>query len=273
MRRAFSWVVVSLIALLGLSGTTATAAIYSFDTAGDVVLSSSPSSVAWYPDRYAPQGFVGGATAPDGTTGTLWEHIDASDSLANRPSPYDSAFYNTQGRKLDLPADTTGVMIGLYIPHEWDTLSQSENQGRLASFWGTGVDASNNVSAFPIIEFNNNVDGASTNAFRIWNDFTGTWNVVPGFSGYDQWYQIGFTAGGGNEAFYVNGALVGSVSDPTTTHLANVILQGYNSGNSYDTYWDNLNTAPVPEPATLVMFGVGAAGALVFGRCRKRSGS
>src|SRR5262249_32931582 len=151
----------------------------------------------WYPDRYAPAAFASGMTAPDGRPGTLLEIISALDSSSHRPSAFSSAFYNTQGRAFDLAPGTDRLSIELYIPSIWDGLAQTENQGRLASLWGVGVNASNQISAYPIIEFNNNVDGASTNAFRVWNDFNSTWNVVPGFTGYNQWYTLAITVGGG----------------------------------------------------------------------------
>jgi hypothetical protein len=54
-----------------------------------------------------------------------------------------------------------------------------------------------------------------------------------------------------------------------STQISNVILQGYNSGNSYDIHWDNLN-AGVPEPASWAMM-VGGFG-LVGGAMRRRIG-
>jgi len=186
MRRGLYCAAVFVAVVDGLVCGAAKAAILTFDTSGDVTLSTSPSPGSWYPDRYPPLAFLGAATAPDGRPGTLQVIIGASDSLANRPPPYDSAFYNTQGRKLDLPPDTTGLLIDLYIPHDWDSLPQSQNPGRLASLWATGLDASGNALTFPIIEFNNNVDGASTNDFRLWDSFAGSWGAGPGFGGYDR---------------------------------------------------------------------------------------
>src|SRR5437667_9181517 len=186
----------------------ASGAIFSFDAPGDVTLSATQSPGTWYTDRYAPAAFASGMTAPDGRPGTLLEIISALDSSSHRPSAFSSAFYNTQGRKHDLDPGVSHLSIDLFIPGIWDALAQTENRGRLASLWGTGLDSSHQISAYPIIEFNNNVDGASTNAFRVWNDFTGTWSVVPGFAGYDQWYTLGIDIGGGQERFFVNGNLV-----------------------------------------------------------------
>jgi hypothetical protein len=130
------------------------------------------------------------------------------------------------------------------------------------------VDASSAVSIYPIIEFNNQTDASSANGFRIYN--AGVWENVGGFAGFDQWYRIGFVLSGGNVEYFVNEVSVGSFSAGASASLANVILQGYNLGNSYDIYWDNLNSSNIaapdgltlitPEPGTLTMFSMLIAG-------------
>lgn len=255
-----------LLAMTGFTGQFASAAIQNFDTP---VTTGPQAPGVWYTDRYAPNSFSSPATAPDGRLGTLQESIRSADSSANRPGGFSSAFYNTQGRKFDLEAGSDGAFIELYVDGDWDLLDQNENAGRLGSFWATG-----NGGAFPIIEFNNNTDGNSADGFRVWDSFAGQWLNVGGFAGYDKWYQIGFTVDGSAEKFYVNGALVHTIADAVTNSLDNVILQGYNSGNDYDIYWDNGNfgpdAQPVPEPATLAIWSsIGIAG-VIAGYRRKR---
>ena len=94
---------------------------------------------------------------------------------------------------------------------------------------------------------------------------------VAGFSGYDQWYQIGFAYSGNDLTYFVNGQAVSSLTDGNgTTGLSNVILQGYNTGNSYTINFDNLTTTAVPEPTTMVVFG--ALGFVAFGvRFRRKA--
>jgi len=56
--------------------------------------------------------------------------------------------------------------------------------------------------------------------------------------------------------------------------MENAFLQGWRpssmlgSGSSYDFYFDNLRAGPVPEPASLTVVGLGAAGLL---RRRKKA--
>ncbi|HZZ78119.1 MAG TPA: PEP-CTERM sorting domain-containing protein [Gemmataceae bacterium] len=207
-------------------------------------------------DRFAPAGFSSPQTAPDGGTGTLLESISGSDFQGA------GSFYNTQGRGYDLPAGTKSAFIDLYVPSSWSSLAQTG--GRLASFWGVGYDSTNAISAYPIIEFNN-----ASGGFRIWDDVNGVWINVGGFTGYNQWYQIGFSYGPTGVTYLVNGSPVGFEADTTTQSIGSVILQGYNSGNSYNINWDGLTTTPVPEPASIALFGAMAVGGLVYGWRRR----
>jgi len=259
MRLGFGWLAVIVICM---SPVAAQAALFSFDSPAEVVLSPTQAPNVWYTDRYPPAIFASGQNG-GGRTGVLQQNINAEDF--DRDPPFDSAFYNTQGRKYDLAPGTQGLVIELYVPSSWDALNQID--GRLASFWATGFNDANIVTDFfPIIEFNTSRPGLGDNGFRVWDSNTG-WFNVGGFSGFNQWYQLGFVLEGGQEHFFVNGSPVGSVNDPLTTQLGNVILQGYNSGNSYNISWDNLSV--VPEPATLPAFALLLAG-IGCGALRRR---
>ncbi len=248
----------------------ASASLFSFDSSGDVVLSAAQAPGTWYTDRYAPAFFASGQIG-GGRTGVLAQVISPLDAAANRPAAFSSAFYNTQGRKYDLAAGTNALFIDVYVSQAWDALTQID--GRLGSFWATGLDAANQVSSFPILEFNNNRAGSGDDGFRVWDG--GGWFNVGGFAGYDQWYRLGLVLDGGQELFYVNGNLVGAVSDAQTTNFGNVILQGYNSGNFYSIAWDNLSATTsgldsMPEPGTLSMFALTIAGIGASAWRRKR---
>ena len=99
-----------------------------FDFTTPVVTSQSEAPGVWYTDRFPPCGFVSPVTAPDGTKNTLEESICTSSFQSPAPS-----FFNTQGRKYDLAANTYSLSITLYVPAAWATTPE-----RLAGFWATG---------------------------------------------------------------------------------------------------------------------------------------
>lgn len=245
----FTWAVV----LVALSALPAQAAVFTFDT-----FTGDPAA-GWTVDRYAPATFADGQTG-GGRNGVLHHGISSADAEASRPSGFGSAFYNTQGRSHVMAPGTNFLSIELYIPAVWDGLVQNSpstgatSVGRLAGLWGVNQTA----AAFPILEFNNDTDGAggaSPNGFRFWDSDTGIWTNVGGFTAFDQWYELAIRFDSGAFNFYVDGLLVGSdtgAAASATIDFSRVILQGYNAGNSYDIYWDNFVEANVPEPASML---------------------
>jgi hypothetical protein len=217
-----------------------------------VVLSPTQAPGSWYPDRYAPAGFTADQTG-GGRTGVLDEFISAADQNGNRPTGYNSGFYDFQGRKYDLASDTTYLAVDLYVPASWSSLTQQDpngnpaHYGSLASLWATGTDGSN----YAIISFNNRA-GSGNGGFQVFDNTNG-WTNVPGFTGADQWYTIGFAVRAGGIDYFVNGQLVYTDTGAAgTTALSNVMLQGYNGGNDYDIYWQNLrNTKAAVADAPL----------------------
>jgi hypothetical protein len=224
----------------------------------DVVLGPLPPGTTdtWYQDRYRPAGFTFGQEG-GGRDGVLKESISSADGYGSRPAPYNSAFYDFQGLRYDLAAGTTYLAADLYVPpsSSWSGLDQTDAAdpaaaGSLASLWAAGVDASGNISNYPHIGFNNQAGG-----FQVKDRTTGGWQDVPGFSGYDQWYRVGFDIDSqGQFDFFVNGRLVYTDATPTTpartTAFSDVMLQGYNAGTDYHIYWDNLGDtkATVADP-------------------------
>jgi hypothetical protein len=209
------------------------------------VLSLADAAGSWYPDRYAPSGFTSSQTG-GGRDGVLDEFISAGDQDGSRPAPYNSGFYDFQGRKYDLAAGSTYIAVDLYVPASWSTLNQKDpsgnpaNWGSLASLWATGVDASGSTASYPIIGFNNQA-GSGAGGFQVF-DQTNGWTNVAGFTRADQWYQIGIAVDGNQIDYFVNGKLVYTDTTPTgAVSLSNVMLQGYNGGNDYHIFWDNLS--------------------------------
>ena len=211
---------------------------------------SSPGP--WYTDRYAPSGFA----SPEFFDGDnrLKHSISAADGASSRPGAYSSAFYNTQGMKLDLPAATTSMQIDLYIPGDWASTGR-----RMAGFWGTAVDALDAVSGYPIIEFTSDT---ATPRFRGWNG-DGTWTdmgLPTGFA-YDSWYTLVIELIGTDFVYSVGDLSLTTPADGSTA-IDNVILQGHNTtdGVDYDIHWDNLkapaSVGVVPEASTIAVWSV-----------------
>jgi hypothetical protein len=214
----------------------------------------------WYQDRYAPASF-GSDNAPDGRTGVVHESISAGAMNGSRLPQYNSTFYDFQGLKYDLSLakGTTYLAVDLYVSSSWSGMAQHYSKGdngapsgsdpaasgSVASLWAVGVDASGNtITNYPEIGFNNQTGG-----FQVKDRSTGGWQPVTGFNGYDQWYRIGFSINSqGQFDYFVNGqqVLTDASFNPTTppaptAAFSNLMLQGYNAGNSYDIYWDNLS--------------------------------
>lgn len=232
----------------------------------DPVLSDTQSAGSWYTDRYAPAAFE--SVAFDGDN-RLKHAISEDDSEANRPASYSGAFYNTQGRKYDIPG-ATSLSVDLYIPQAWETTGS-----RMAGIWGTAVDASDAISAYPVIEFYSN---GQNGLFHVWDSQSGWIDLgLPTGFAYDDWYTLEISLSANAFNFAVNDLAYADTDAGGSLEFSNAILQGYNSGQSFDIYWDNFSyndgteaAAPVPEPSTLVLLGAGLAGLAV---CRRRKKS
>jgi hypothetical protein len=148
----------------------------------DPVLGDTQATGVWYTDRYPPAGFVSELFLGDNR---LKHSIDASDCESCRPAGYNFPFYNTQGRKYDIPG-AQYMRIDLYVPSDWAVTGR-----RMAGFWGTGFDSGGLVSAYPIIEFTSTSDGSGVPRVRAYGAGTGLWPAVglpPGVT--DAWYTL-----------------------------------------------------------------------------------
>ena len=141
-----------------------------------LVLAPTETPGAWYVDRFAPGAFASQQIAPDGTRNTLEESIYTSGYQAP------DSFYNTQGRDYDLIPGTYSLTIQLYVPSAWAT----EN-ARMAGFWATAIDTTNQLGDYPIIEFQGPITSdlggpgyepnGGTPGFYGWNNLTGTFDL------------------------------------------------------------------------------------------------
>ncbi|MBK8504499.1 MAG: hypothetical protein IPL46_21205 [Saprospiraceae bacterium] len=228
-------------------------------------ISIGPSQAAgvWYVDRYSPAAFMSQAI-PGGVV--LKHSISTTEGAINRPNGQQGAFYNTQGRKYDLPAMTKSMKIELYIPVSWATSDKRE-----AGIWGTAVDLSSAISGYPILEFTSDITGGGPR-FRGYETGTGAWidMGLPGGFIYDSWYTLEIELQPNGEFIY----RVEDLETTTTTgapdgsvRIDNVILQGYNydpsqaiditnPGVTYDIFWDNflINIPRVQNISTAELF-------------------
>jgi hypothetical protein len=252
------------VALLAIPATAQLPSLFPQPTAGPQSIEfnfSTPLSIAnttadspgsWYQDRYPPCLFSSMETAPDGTKNTLEEGICASNFQSPAPS-----FFNTQGRKYDLVANTTSISIDLYVPSSWATLPQRE-----AGAWGTMVDSGGNTGDYPIVDFQGPITASSPEGpgfypnggvagFYGWDNTTSNFTYIglpPGFQ-YDSWVTITETLKPGvgfeykvTDARSHRGVSIQSpLSDTTDTAFSNEILEGYNYGTSYDIFWNNFS--------------------------------
>lgn len=220
-----------------------------FDT--NPVLSPTQAPGTWYTDRYAPANFD--AFNP-GSGNHLRIGISAADGLTGRPGPYQSTFYNTQGRKFDLNNGLyTSISAKLFVASDWS------NNLRRSDMWATAVDGTNAVSGFPIIGIAN-IDRTAL-LCRVWTN-AGWVNVnaqVPGGVTANRWYSFEIRLKPGAFEYLVDGKIVYTDTDTSdSVAFANVIMQAYNfnddpampvptTGESYDAYWDDFTAAPIAQ--------------------------
>jgi len=213
---------------------------------GATTIAATQTAGAWYPDRFAPAGFTSPANeaSPIGA-GRLKHSINASNHQSN-------AFYNTQGRKLDLADGAYLVEVDLYIDPNWAATPK-----RWAGLWASEFsEAGVSTGKFPIIEYTTATEGPNSGPrFRGYNH--GTWiemgNITTNFEGWvtlrirrlangQYTYLVAPVAGGGGNLFFTTTAYTGSVGGEK---IGEAILQGHNNtattstGFSYDIYWDN----------------------------------
>ncbi|MBK8633761.1 MAG: right-handed parallel beta-helix repeat-containing protein [Saprospiraceae bacterium] len=195
---------------------------------------------AWYPDRYRPAQFISDA-------GNLKISINAVDGAQLRPSPFASAFYNTQGRKFNQCGKcVTIAKADLYIPSDWAT------KFRRSDLWATVYNSANAISFYPIIEFRNVTSNNPNLAY--WNGTAWT-ELGPPSNGYNTFYTLEIRLVGTNIEYLINNVVVGVAAASDPAYMGDVMLQAYNfndnslgvsydssSDNSYESIWDNVIT-------------------------------
>jgi len=204
----------------------------------------------WTVDRAAPSSFsiIGNE---------LVMSIDGADFPNNL-----GGFYDTQGMQLDI-GNSTYLSIDMYVDSAWT------NSERFAGMWGVGRDASDVISAFPILEFQGAGSNGPDAGFNIWDN--SGWQGKSTLFNYDAFNTLELMVTGSGIEYYLNSNLVHTDAASATTYLSAVILNAKNDGNSFDVRYDNLKYGSVPEPSVIVLLGAGLLGMGVIRRWRRQA--
>ena len=245
----------------------------------DLMPSFADVPTGWSVDRYAPASFSDVGTY-QGRSDVLGIGISLADDYANRPAPYQSTFYNTQGEGHAISGGAGTELDGdLFIPLSWS--DPASNGSVRTDMWGVMTDSTNAITDYPIIGFTN-YGGAAR--YRVWNEYlnsgNGAWVDLATPVAYNAWTSFGIGFDGTNIDYYINGSEVYSYAEETATAgFSEVIMQAYNFGGdpsitsanpvNYTAYWSN----SVPEPGSFTLLSVGLLGLMFAARKRRLSRS
>lgn len=219
----------------------------------------TPVDGSWYVDRSAPAGF--------GISDFEGESV-LRQTIAPNSDDDQNSFFDTQGRKFDLPSEATEISIQMYIGPDWAPADEATSGFRQAGFWTTALDETGEIGGYPIIEFST-LEGEPN--FRVWTGVDDPeWidlGVPEGFE-YGTFQDLKIAINDDGSVTYT----VGSITEVVTTFdivaLDNVILQGYNQvpGDEdgdrapYDILWDNIEVTSeagfVDQDVNISKFGL-----------------
>ena len=126
----------------------------------------------------------------------------------------------------------------MYVDQDW------QNKSVRSGLWGVAADDSQEITAYPILEFSTKRSDNST-GWRYWTN-NGWVNISTAYT-FGQWASLYINITNDGIHLKINGVEVGVVPLDGTTHFSAVILNAYNYGSgtqSYSTYWH----AGIPNP-------------------------
>jgi PEP-CTERM motif len=223
---------------------------------------------SWSTDRYAPCGFSL-ANGIQGRNNVLQTSVCTADDQTNRAVPYNTTFYNTQGKQIGIdgvnvvPPASQKLSLDLYVDASWAT---SANGLVATGMWSRVNQINSDAEAnawYPILGFANI---AGTGTFRFWDGNIGYVDLGAAVN-YGAWNTLAITYTGNQYEAFVNGTseyvMTGDVG---AERLTAAFVNTSNLGTELvpDQYTANWSNTPAvtatPEPASLVLLATGLVG-------------
>lgn len=216
----------------------------------------------WEVDRYNADNYTF-PVSYQGRTDVMQIDFGPNGYANNRPAPFSSQFYSTQGIKAatGLPGGEGFVSVDLFVPAAWNFNATSTQDGSnqnnfygnftSAGVWGQINDSTSATQGFPILRFRN-AGEVPGNYIYGWNDALGQ-NIAStgGTVNYNAWNTLRIEYRGDSYKYYLNGVLVAQqnlvngsgqtlVDDPGNS-LAYIFLNGSNNNISPESFrWSAL---------------------------------
>jgi hypothetical protein len=232
----------------------------------------------WTVDRYAPDSFqlVNGF---EGRDNVLSIGISGDD----RPAPYNTMFYNTNGMKYSVDSVGTSSLpstlsADLFVPDSW---ADATNGLRRTDIWARITPKDSDAEALSLYYILGFTNESGTGLFRWWTDAAG-WQDLGATVQYGAWNKL--SMGFATDVFQasINGDLAASVAAPDgANRMSGLIAQAYSFDDSfigsdvnpaYTANWSNSPTTTTPEPVSMALLGTGLIGVVVVKRKRRKQG-
>ena len=219
---------------------------------------------SWTTDRFEPAAFTVDTTDPE--NGKLKITVDGTTAKDEREEPYNTDFYNTQGKAYAVNSDSMRWEISAKVDITEEMLN-SETPVR-TDLWASINDGeAGAVSDYPIIGFKrgfhnednqdnldvgttNSQESAFANVWRYWDsNEPGFWSVS------DKTVEAGthivkMVGIGRSLMYFVDDEFIGGTTMSSMNGIQNVMIQSYNFGTDetytgYSVLWDDLSVKEV----------------------------